>query len=78
MPAKSFFEKPITNQTHNETFHTLLLEFIIKNNLSFSLIDQLETKALFVFLNPNIKYISRRILIGDLKAQYQVREEKLY
>jgi hypothetical protein len=77
-PAKSFFEKPIADQTHNETFRTLLLEFIIKNNLSFSLVDQPETKALFAFLNPNIKHVSRRILMGDLKAQYQVGEEKLH
>jgi hypothetical protein len=68
IPAKSFFEKPITNQTHNKTFRILLLEFIIKNNLSFSLINQPETKALFAFLNPNIKHISYQILIGDLKA----------
>jgi hypothetical protein len=67
-PAKAFFEKPVANQTHNEVFRTLLLEFIIKNDLSFSLVDQPETKALFDFLNLNIKQVSRRTLMGDLKA----------
>jgi hypothetical protein len=37
--AKSFFKKPITNQTYNKTFYILLLEFIIKNNLSFSFVN---------------------------------------
>jgi hypothetical protein len=74
-PAKSFFEKPKADQTYDETFRTLLLEWIIKNNLSFSLVDQLETKALIKFLNPNAKQISRRTLMRDLKARYQVAEE---
>jgi hypothetical protein len=77
-PAKSFFEKPASDQTYNETFRTLLLEFIIKNNLSFSIVDQLETKALFEFLNPSVKQISRRTLMGDLKRLYQVGEERIH
>jgi hypothetical protein len=45
------------------------------NNLSFKLVDQPETKALFTFLSPNTKQISRITLMNDLKAQYQVAEE---
>jgi len=77
-PAKSFFNKPTASQTHNETFRQLLLEFIIKNNLSFSLVDQPETKALFHFLNPHTKQIGRRTLMEDLKMLYQAGEEKLH
>jgi hypothetical protein len=62
-------------QSYNERYRVLLLEFITMNNLSFKLVDQPETKALFIFLSPNIKQISRTTLMNDLKAQYQVVEE---
>jgi hypothetical protein len=45
------------------------------NNLSFALVDQPETRALFTFLSPNTKQISRTTLMNDLKAQYQATEE---
>ena len=33
------FQKPESEQTHQERYRNLLLEFTIKNNLSFSLVD---------------------------------------
>jgi len=57
-------------QSHNERYRALLLEFIIKNNLSFDIVQQVETKALFHFLSPNTKQISRGTLMNDLKARY--------
>jgi hypothetical protein len=46
---------PAAEQSHNERYRVLLLEFVTMNNLSFKLVDQPETKALFGFLSPNIK-----------------------
>jgi hypothetical protein len=76
--ARGFFEKPQSEQTHDELYRSLLLEFIIKNNLSFSLVDQPETRKLFTFLSPTTKQVSRRRLIKDLEARYQVGEEQLH
>jgi hypothetical protein len=76
--ARGFFEKPQSEQTHDELYRSLLLEFIIKNNLSFSLVDQPETQRLFTFLSPTTKQVSRRTLIKDLEARYQVGEEQLH
>jgi hypothetical protein len=45
------------------------------NNLSFALVDQPKTRALFTFLSLNTKQISCTTLINDLKAQYQAIEE---
>jgi hypothetical protein len=72
-----FFEKPVNQQTHNQRYRNLLLEFVIKNNLSFSLVDKPETKALFSFLSPSTKQIPRKILMGDLKARYEAAEIKI-
>jgi hypothetical protein len=58
-----FFDKPVSNQTHDKRFRNLLLEWVIKNNLSFVIVDQPETKALFSFLSPSTKQISRPTLI---------------
>ena len=74
-PVRPFFTNPAMEQSHNERYRVLLLEFITMNNLSFKLVDQPETKALFTFLSPNTKQISRTTLMNDLKAQYQVAEE---
>jgi hypothetical protein len=63
------FLKPESDQSHEEKHQTLLLEWIIKNNLSFSLVDQPETQALFKFLSPSTKPISRRVLMTDLKSR---------
>jgi hypothetical protein len=49
---KQFYKKPEEEQTYNKRYRTLLLEFITKNNLSFCIVDQAETKALFTFLSP--------------------------
>lgn len=76
--AQDFFSKPISDQSFTERYRILLLEFIIKNNLSFSIVDQPETKALFSFLSPNTKQISRRTLMEDLKQQYHGREQKIH
>ena len=65
--VKAFFEKLAFDQSYNENFYTLLLEFIIKNNLSFFIINKKETKALIEFLNPDIKQIIYKTLISDLK-----------
>jgi len=73
-----FFDKPVFNQTHNKRFRNLLLEWVIKNNLSFTIIDQLETKALFSFLSLSTTQISRITLIRDLKRQYEGKEEEIY
>jgi hypothetical protein len=49
---KAFFKKLEDKQTHDQRYRTLLLEFITKNNLSFDIISQPETKALILFLFP--------------------------
>jgi len=54
---KPFFKSATSEQSHNERYRVLLLEFITKNNLSFALVEQLETKALFRFLSPDTKRI---------------------
>jgi len=73
-----FFDKPVFNQTHNKRFRNLLLEWVIKNNLSFTIVDQLETKALFSFLSPSTTQISRITLMRDLKRRYEGGEEEIY
>jgi hypothetical protein len=65
-------------QSHNERYRALLLEFVIKNNLSFDIVQQSETKALFYFLSPNTKQISRGTLMNDLKARYIKAEKGRY
>ena len=72
-----FFEKSTSGQDHAQKYRSLLLEFITKNNLSFALVDQPETKALFTFLSPTTKQISRRTLMKELKARYQTGEAQL-
>lgn len=62
-------------QSHNQRYRILFLEFIIKINLSFSIVDQPETKALLTFLSPNTKQISSLTLMRDLKARYIEAEE---
>lgn len=76
--GQNFFQKDKAEQTVNQRFRTLLLEFIIKNNLSFSIVDQLETEQLLTFLSPTTTQISRRTLMKDLKARYEVGEELLH
>jgi hypothetical protein len=73
-----FFDKPMDSLTSQEKYRKLLLEFIIKNNLSFSLVDQPETRALIGLLSPNIKQISRKTLMGDLKVQYEEGEVEVH
>jgi hypothetical protein len=75
---KGFYMKPEEQQTHDERYRTLLLEFIIKNNLSFRIVDQLETKALFTFLSPKTKQCSTKTLIKDLKTRYEIAEEEIH
>jgi hypothetical protein len=72
----AFFERPLDQQTHNQQFRKLLLEFIIKNNLSFSIVNKPETQALFTFLSPTTKQIARTTLMNDLKARYESAENK--
>ena len=72
------FAQPAESQTHDERFRILLLEFIIKNNLSFSLVDQAQTKALFKHLSPDTKQISRFSLMKDLKDRYEAAEKEQY
>ncbi|KAF4624263.1 hypothetical protein G7Y89_g13912 [Cudoniella acicularis] len=62
------------SQTHNQKYRTLLIDFIIKNNICFSLVGKLETKALFEFLSLNTKQIARRTLMRNLKEKYERRE----
>jgi hypothetical protein len=76
--GKEFFDKPVSDQTYNQRYRNLLLEWVIKNNLSFAIVDQLETKALFFFLSLSTKQISRRTLIRDLQTQYEAREEVIH
>lgn len=72
------FEKKPHQQTHDERFRVLLLEFVCKNNLSFRLVDQPETKALFEHLSPTTKQVSRWTLMKDLKARYERGESQIY
>jgi hypothetical protein len=69
-----FFTKAVDERTLEQQYRVLLLEFIIKNNLSFSIVDKPETKALITFLNPRVKQISRFTLGKDLKARYEEAE----
>jgi hypothetical protein len=71
----TFWTAPMADQSYNQRYRVLLLEFIIKNNLSFSIVDQPETKALFSFISPNIKQIGSTTLMKDLKARYIEAEE---
>jgi hypothetical protein len=73
-----FFDKASADQNHNQRFRNLLLEWVIKNNLSFAIVDQEETKALFSFLSPTTKQISRQTLTRDLKARYESAEETIH
>jgi hypothetical protein len=72
--SKGFFDKPAKEQSHNQRFRHLLLQWIIKNNLSFSIVDQPETKELFSFLSPSTTLISTKTLMADLKKKYEVGE----
>jgi hypothetical protein len=45
-----------------------------KNDLSFALVDQPETKALFTFFSPTTKQISRRTLMKELKARSKLEK----
>jgi hypothetical protein len=72
-----FFEKPVADQTHDQQYRNLLLEWVIKNNLSFVIVDQPETKALFSFLSPATKQISRTTLMRDLKKRHEAREDAI-
>jgi hypothetical protein len=69
-----FFSKPVNDRTQEQQYRVLLLEFIIKNNLSFQIVDKPETKALITFLNPKVKQITRATLGRDLKARYEEAE----
>jgi hypothetical protein len=71
---KSFFAKPVSDQTHDQRYRDLLLQWVIKNNLSFAIVDQPETRALFSFLSPATKQISRTTLMRDLKQRYEAGE----
>jgi hypothetical protein len=71
---KPFFQTPATKQSKDERYRDLLLLFITKNNLSFSLVDQPETRALISFLNPTIKQISRRTLRKDIQRRFEQGE----
>lgn len=73
-----YFQKDLATQTTNEKFRTLFLEFAVKNNLSFALVEQPETKALFKFLSLNTKMVGRRTLCRDLKARYDEAEKVQY
>jgi hypothetical protein len=75
---KGFYIKPEEQQTHDEQYRTLLLEFIIKNNLSFCIVDQPKTKALFIFLSPKTKQCLTKTLIKDLKTRYKIAEEEIH
>lgn len=71
---KPFFRTAPGEQTQDERFRDLLLLFITKNNLSFALVDQPETRALISFLNPKIKQISRQTLRRDIQKRYEEGE----
>ena len=75
---KPFFQTPASEQSHNERYRVLLLDFITINNLSFSLVDKPETKALFSFLLPHTKQIAHTTLVKDLKAKYVLIEEVIH
>ena len=67
---KSFFDKPPTEESTNENYRRYLVEWVIKNNLSFSIVDQPETKRLFKLIAPNITQVSRRTLTRDLQSRF--------
>ena len=70
IPTVTFFNKSKEDQIYNKRFRNLLLQWIIKNNLSFLIVDQPKTRELFNFLSPKTKLISRATLMRDLKKRY--------
>ncbi|KUJ10866.1 uncharacterized protein LY89DRAFT_251644 [Mollisia scopiformis] len=69
-------EKPVEQQSHDERYRVLLLAFILKNNLSFSLVDQPETRDLISFLSPTTKQVSRKVMMIDMKNLYAKGKDK--
>lgn len=57
-------------EVYNTKFRRLILEFIIKNNLSSSIVGQSEFLELIKYLSPQTLYISRRTLMRDLIAEW--------
>ena len=65
-PPPPFFA-PVTKAVdHNVRYRRLVMMLIIKNNLSFSIVDQPEFNDLIAYLSPRIANLSRRVLISDL------------
>jgi hypothetical protein len=80
-PNQYFFDKrPKTNTEihtdHQAIFRKLQLEFILKNNLSFRLLDQPTYFALFNHLSPSTTLYSSRTLIRDMKKEFDKGHEE--
>ena len=73
--TKPFFPVQQPKVSHDEKVRKLVLNLILKNNLSFSLVDQVEFNALVNFLSPTTAKISRRTLMRLLKKEYKEAED---
>jgi len=70
----NYFARPFSTNDKAK-FEQLLLHMIISNNLSFTFLENQETKSLFEFLSPGLslptrRIISERVLIDAAKNSY--------
>lgn len=65
---------PMMDQ-HNRQYRRLLLQLIIKNNLSFSVADQTEFDDLVKFIAPTMITVSRHQLMKDLREDFEGAKE---
>lgn len=66
-----------TNSLYRKTYRQKLLAFIVKNNLSFRLVEQDEFIELVQHLNPFTPIISTRTLVRDLKKEFEEGQKVL-
>jgi hypothetical protein len=64
--ARPFFAASAKAPDHNSRYRRLVMNLILKNNLSFSTIDQPEFNDLITCLSPQTANLSRRVLMRDL------------
>jgi len=64
-------------ELHNAKFRKLILNYILKNNLAFSTVEQPEFEAIVEFLSPRTQQISRRTLMRDLIKEFNTGKDTL-
>ncbi len=66
------------SENRNKEFKGLLLDFFVKNSLSFRVVYQESFRTPIDFLNPNVQEPSRRTLIRDFEEIYQESKEHVF